>query len=59
VLGGDGLPVAAVNVSAPSSRWTLTELRAKLSPVLLETVRAASERVVSGPLPARRRRATL
>jgi len=48
VLGGDGLPVAAVNVSAPSSRWTLTELRAQLAPVLLETVRAASERVVSG-----------
>src|SRR5579862_4458149 len=41
VLGEDGLPVAAVNVSAPSSRWTLTELRSKLAPVLLETVRAA------------------
>jgi len=44
VLGEDGLPVAAVNVSAPSSRWTLAELRSKLAPVLLETVRAASGR---------------
>ena len=42
VLAEDGLPIAAVNVSAPSSRWTLAELRAKLSPLLLETVRAAS-----------------
>ncbi|HLY52229.1 MAG TPA: IclR family transcriptional regulator C-terminal domain-containing protein [Steroidobacteraceae bacterium] len=44
VLGEDGLPVAAVNVSAPISRWTLTELRSKLVPVLLETARSASGR---------------
>jgi IclR family transcriptional regulator, pca regulon regulatory protein len=44
VLGEDGLPVAAVNVSAPSSRWTLAGLRAKLAPLLLETARAASGR---------------
>jgi DNA-binding IclR family transcriptional regulator len=44
VLGEEGLPVAAVNVSAPSSRWTLAELRSKLAPVLLETVRAVSGR---------------
>jgi IclR family transcriptional regulator, pca regulon regulatory protein len=44
VLGEDGLPVAAVNVSAPTSRWTLAELRSKLAPVLLETARAASGR---------------
>ncbi len=42
VLGEDGLPVAAVNVSAPSSRWTLAELCSRLAPVLLETARAAS-----------------
>jgi DNA-binding IclR family transcriptional regulator len=42
VLGADGLPVAAVNISAPTSRWTLEELRAKFSSVLLETARAAS-----------------
>jgi DNA-binding IclR family transcriptional regulator len=42
VLGDDGLPLAAVNISAPTSRWTLAELRSKLSPVLLQTARAAS-----------------
>ncbi|HET7756929.1 MAG TPA: IclR family transcriptional regulator [Steroidobacteraceae bacterium] len=44
VLGADGAPVGAVNVSAPNSRWTLAHLRARLSPVLLETARAASGR---------------
>jgi IclR family transcriptional regulator, pca regulon regulatory protein len=42
VLGEDGRPVASVNISAPTSRWTLDELRSKLSSVLLETTRAAS-----------------
>ena len=52
VLGEDGVPRAAVNVSAPTSRWTLAELRAKLSPLLLQTARAAS----MGHAPALRRR---
>jgi DNA-binding IclR family transcriptional regulator len=42
VLGEDGRPLAAINISAPTSRWTLAELRSKLSPVLLQTARAAS-----------------
>jgi DNA-binding IclR family transcriptional regulator len=42
VLGMDGQPLAAVNISAPTSRWTLPELRAKLAPLLLQTARAAS-----------------
>ncbi|HYM27702.1 MAG TPA: IclR family transcriptional regulator C-terminal domain-containing protein, partial [Steroidobacteraceae bacterium] len=42
VLGEDGEPLAAVNVSAPTSRWTLGELRSKLAPLLLQTARAAS-----------------
>jgi len=42
VLGEDGQPLAAVNISAPTSRWTLPELRSKLSPLLLQTARAAS-----------------
>jgi DNA-binding IclR family transcriptional regulator len=42
VLGEDGRPVASINISAPTSRWTLDELRSKLSSVLLETTRAAS-----------------
>lgn len=51
VLGEDGAPLAAVNVSAPTSRWTLAELRAKLAPLLLQTARAAS----SGHAPRTRR----
>jgi DNA-binding IclR family transcriptional regulator len=42
VLGDDGLPIAAVNVSAPTTRWKLSDLRARYAPLLLETVRAAS-----------------
>ncbi len=42
VLGEDGQPLAAVGISAPTSRWTLAELRSRLAPVLLQTVRAAS-----------------
>jgi len=42
VLGEDGEPLAAVNISAPTSRWTLAQLRAKLAPVLLQSVQAAS-----------------
>ena len=42
VLGEDGQPLAAVNISAPTSRWTLGRLRSKLSPLLLQTARAAS-----------------
>ena len=52
VLGEDGVPLAAVNMSAPTSRWTLAELRAKLAPLLLQTARAAS----IGHAPALRRR---
>jgi DNA-binding IclR family transcriptional regulator len=42
VLGEDGTPLAAVNISAPTSRWTLAELRAKLAPLLLQSAQAAS-----------------
>jgi IclR family transcriptional regulator, pca regulon regulatory protein len=42
VLAADGAPVAAINISATTSRWTLDELRARFSSVLLETARAAS-----------------
>ncbi|MGH8137926.1 MAG: IclR family transcriptional regulator [Steroidobacteraceae bacterium] len=47
VLGDDGRPVAAINISAPTSRWSLEELRSKLSLVLLETIRAASGGIAS------------
>jgi len=42
VLGEDGQPLAAVNISAPTSRWTLAQLRAKLAPLLLHSAQAAS-----------------
>ncbi|MBS0392989.1 MAG: helix-turn-helix domain-containing protein [Proteobacteria bacterium] len=42
ILGAHGQPVAAVNVSGPTSRWTLEELRQRLAPLLIETARAAS-----------------
>ncbi|MBS0367207.1 MAG: IclR family transcriptional regulator [Proteobacteria bacterium] len=42
VLGEDGEPLAAINVAAPTSRWSLEQLRAKVAPVLLQTARAAS-----------------
>jgi DNA-binding IclR family transcriptional regulator len=42
VLGDDGVAVAAINISAPTSRWKLADLRAKFAPLLMETARAAS-----------------
>jgi len=42
VLGEDRQPLAAVNISAPTSRWTLAQLRAKLAPLLLQSAQAAS-----------------
>ncbi len=42
VFGDDGTAVAVVNISAPTSRWSLAELRSKLSSVLMETARACS-----------------
>jgi len=42
ILGEDDRPLACVGISAPTSRWTLPDLRSKLSPVLLQTARAAS-----------------
>jgi IclR family transcriptional regulator, pca regulon regulatory protein len=49
VLAADGAPVAAINISAPTSRWTLDELRARFSSVLLETARAASSSTANRP----------
>ncbi len=45
ILGQDGRPVAAVNISGPTSRWTPSELRERLAPLLLQTARAASGHV--------------
>jgi IclR family pca regulon transcriptional regulator len=47
ILGDDGRPIAAVNISGPTSRWTMQDLRDKLASVLLETARAASSGLAS------------
>jgi len=47
ILGPNGRPVAAVNLSGPTSRWTLADLRDQLAPLLLQTARAASGSVAT------------
>jgi IclR family transcriptional regulator, pca regulon regulatory protein len=47
IVGEHGRPVASVNLSGPTSRWTLDDLRTKLGPLLLETARAASGSVAT------------
>ena len=46
VIGEGGHPVGAINISAPSSRWTLEEMRAKLAALVMETARAVSSGAV-------------
>jgi len=47
ILGVDGRPIAAVNISGPTSRWSMDELRNAMSSVLLQTARAASSGIAS------------
>lgn len=42
VIGEGGHPVGAINISAPTSRWTLEEMRSKLAALVIETARAVS-----------------
>ena len=49
VIGEGGHPVGAVNISAPTSRWTLEEMRGKLAPLVMETARAISSGAVPQP----------
>lgn len=46
VIGPGGHPVGAINISAPTSRWTLEEMRSRLAPLLIETARAVSSGAV-------------
>jgi IclR family pca regulon transcriptional regulator len=46
VIGEGGHPIGAINISAPSSRWTLEEMRVKLAPLVVETARAISSGAV-------------
>ncbi len=43
IFGPAGRPVAALNVSVPSSRWTGKQVEAKLVPLLLETAALMSQ----------------
>jgi DNA-binding IclR family transcriptional regulator len=42
VMGQHGRPVAAINISGPTSRWALDDLVRRWAPLLMETARAAS-----------------
>ena len=46
VIGEGGHPIGAINISAPTSRWTLEEMRAKLAALVMETARAVSSGAV-------------
>jgi DNA-binding IclR family transcriptional regulator len=46
VIGEGGYPVGAINISAPTSRWTLEEMRTKLAALVMETARAVSSGAV-------------
>jgi len=47
IVGADGRAIAAINISGPTSRWSLPDLRVRLTPLLLETARAASGNVAA------------
>lgn len=42
IMGQHGRPVAAINISGPTSRWTMEDLAHRWAPLLMETARAAS-----------------
>jgi IclR family pca regulon transcriptional regulator len=45
VMGQHGRPVAAINISGPTSRWTLEDLRNRYAPLLMETAYGIANRV--------------
>jgi DNA-binding IclR family transcriptional regulator len=47
ILAKDGRPIGAINVSGPTSRWTMETFREKLANLLMETARAASTGVAA------------
>ena len=46
VLGDGGHPIGAINISAPTSRWTAEQMRAKFAALVMETARAVSSGAV-------------
>ena len=49
IVGPDGRAIAAVNISGPTERWSMADLRARLVPLLLDTARAASREFAAIP----------
>ncbi len=45
VIDNSGDPVAAVNISAPTARWTLEEVEQKLAPLAVKTAKAISREI--------------
>ena len=46
VIDEGGYPIGAINISAPTSRWTLEQMRAKFAALVMETARAVSSGAV-------------
>jgi DNA-binding IclR family transcriptional regulator len=44
VLDASGRPLGAVNISAPSTRWTMARVHKELAPLVIETARLISTR---------------
>lgn len=42
ILDADGAAIGAVSISAPSTRWTLEQMREELAPLVMETARQLS-----------------
>jgi len=41
----DGSPAGAINISVPTTRWTLAKAKAELAPLVIETARAISSKL--------------
>jgi DNA-binding IclR family transcriptional regulator len=46
LLRPGGVPVGAINMSVPVTRWSLQKARAELAPLIIETARAISSKLV-------------
>jgi DNA-binding IclR family transcriptional regulator len=55
VLDASGRPIGAVSVSAPSTRWTMKDVKKEIAPLVVETARLLSTKAPS-PQPASRTR---
>lgn len=45
ILDANGRPIAAVSVSAPSTRWSIVDVRRDLAPLVMETARLISTKM--------------